>query len=143
MLAPRNHSEVRRFLGSVQFCAKFIPQFATISAPLWNFTSKTASWNWAKKERVAFDHIKSLLTSSPVMAYFTQGSSTRLTTDASPVGIGTIFEQQQPDGHFRPLFYASCKNRGDRTAVFTVRERSISREMALSDVQHVSIWNSV
>jgi hypothetical protein len=40
--APKNQSEVRSFLGSVQFCAKFIPQFATLSAPLWDLTSKNA-----------------------------------------------------------------------------------------------------
>lgn len=28
--APQNQSEIRSFLGSVQFCAKFIPNFATI-----------------------------------------------------------------------------------------------------------------
>ena len=38
--APQNQSEVRRFLGSVQFCAKFIPNFATISSPLWDLTCK-------------------------------------------------------------------------------------------------------
>ena len=32
--APKNQFEMRSFLGSIQFCAKFIPQFATISAPL-------------------------------------------------------------------------------------------------------------
>ena len=110
--APRNQFEVRSFLGSVQFCAKFIPQFATISAPLWDLTSKTASWNWGKKEIAAFDQIKTLLTSAPVMACFTQGASTRLTTDASPVGIGAILEQQQSDGHFRPVYYASRKLSG-------------------------------
>ena len=110
--APRNQFEVRSFLGSVQFCAKFIPQFATISAPLWDLTSKTASWNWGKKEIAAFDQIKTLLTSTPVMAYFTQGASTRLTTDASPVGIGAILEQQQSDSHFRPVYYASRKLSG-------------------------------
>ena len=110
--APRNQFEVRRFLGSVQFCAKFIPQFAIISAPLWYLTSKTASWNWGKKEIAAFDQIKTLLTSAPVMAYFTQGASTRLTTDASPVGIGAILEQQQSDSHFRPVYYASRKLSG-------------------------------
>ena len=31
---PQNQSEVRSFLGSVQFCAKFIPNFATIPSPL-------------------------------------------------------------------------------------------------------------
>jgi len=37
---PPNQSDVRSFLGSVQFCAKFIPNFATISSPLWDLTSK-------------------------------------------------------------------------------------------------------
>ena len=30
---PQNQSEVRSFLGSAQFCAKFIPAFSTISSP--------------------------------------------------------------------------------------------------------------
>ena len=39
---PRNQSEVRSFLGSTQFCAKFIPNFASISSPLWDLTKKGA-----------------------------------------------------------------------------------------------------
>ena len=31
---PRNQSEVKSFLGSTQFCAKFIPSFASFSSPL-------------------------------------------------------------------------------------------------------------
>jgi hypothetical protein len=41
-------------LGSVQFCAKFIPQFATVSAPLWDLTSKNAKWKWGTNEAAAF-----------------------------------------------------------------------------------------
>jgi len=40
------------------------------------------------------------------MAYFTQGAETRLTTDASPVGVGAILEQKQKDGSYRPIYYA-------------------------------------
>ena len=42
--APQNKSEVRSFLGSVQFCAKFISNFATISSVLWDLTCKAAEW---------------------------------------------------------------------------------------------------
>ena len=41
---PQNQSEMRSFLGSVQFCAKFIQGFATISSPLWNLTCKGTQW---------------------------------------------------------------------------------------------------
>ncbi|XP_048590584.1 uncharacterized protein LOC116613084 isoform X1 [Nematostella vectensis] len=108
--APTNQSEVRSFLGSAQFCAKFIPQFATISAPLWDLTSKNAKWKWGAKEAESFAQIKHLLTCAPVMSYFTQGAQTRIITDASPVGLGAILEQRQPgDGQFRPVYYASRK----------------------------------
>ena len=43
------------------------------------------------------------------MAFFKQEAVTRVTTDASPVGLGAILEQQQPDGQYRPVYYASKK----------------------------------
>ena len=49
--APKNQFEMRSFLGSIQFCAKFIPQFATISAPLWDLTSKMQNDSGAPKKQ--------------------------------------------------------------------------------------------
>ena len=106
---PQSQSEVRSFLGSVQFCAKFIPNFATISSPLWDLTSKDVKWQWGAKESKAFQEIKDLLTRAPVMAYHRQGATTRPTTDASPVGVGAILEQKQEDGTYKPIYYASRK----------------------------------
>ena len=107
--APQNQSEVRGFLGSVQFCAKFIPNFATISSPLRDLTSKAAEWRWGAREDKTFGDVKTRLTHAPVMAYHRQGAPTRLTTDASPVGIGAILEQEHEDGSCRPIYYASHK----------------------------------
>ena len=106
---PQTQSEVRNFLGSVQFCAKFIPNFATLSSPLWDLTRKDGKWQWSAKESKAFLEIKDLLTRAPVMAYHRQGATTRLTADASPVGVGAILEQEQEDGTHRPIYYASRK----------------------------------
>ena len=107
--APQSPSEVRSFLGSVQFCAKFIPNFATISSPLWDLTGKDVKWKWGLEETKSFQEIKDRLTRAPVMAYFRQGAETRLITDASPVGVGAILEQKQEDGSYRPIYYASRK----------------------------------
>ena len=43
------------------------------------------------------------------MAYFTQGAPTHVVTDGSGVGLRAILEQQQPDGLYRPVYYASKK----------------------------------
>lgn len=106
---PRNQSEDRSFLGSTQFCAKFIPNFASISSPLWDLTKKGAKWKWGNHEEKAFCQIKDRLIQAPIMAYFRQGAKTRVTTDASPVGVGAVLEQEQEDGSYRPIYYASRK----------------------------------
>jgi len=96
--APQNQSEVRSFLGSVTFCAKFIPIFTTISSPLKDLTCKAEEWCWGPREDKAFGDVKTQLTHAPVMGYHRQGAATRLTTDALSVGIGVILEQEQEDG---------------------------------------------
>ena len=68
-----------------------------------------AEWHWGPREDKAFGDVKTRLTHAPVMAYYRQGAPTLLTTDALPVGIGVILEQEQEDGSYRPIYYASHK----------------------------------
>ena len=68
-------------------------------------------WRWGPKQNEAFNEIKDLLVRAPIMAYHRQGAPTRVTTDASPVGIGAIPEQKQEDETYRPIYYASRKLR--------------------------------
>ena len=35
---PKDQSELRSFLGLVQYCARFTPSFAIIASPLWDLT---------------------------------------------------------------------------------------------------------
>ena len=107
--APPNLFEVRRFLGSLKFWAKFISNFATISSPLWDLTKKDTKWRWGPNQNEIFNEIKDQLVRVPVIAYHRQGAPTRLMTDASPVGIGAILEQKQEDETYRPIYSASRK----------------------------------
>ncbi|XP_062403787.1 uncharacterized protein K02A2.6-like [Sardina pilchardus] len=106
---PADASQMRSFLGLAQFCAKFVSQFATITAPLWDLTKQDAEWKWGEDEQQAFELLKKALIKAPVMAYYTLGRPTRITCDASPVGLGAILEQQQLDGVWKPVYYASRK----------------------------------
>ena len=106
---PQNQAEMRSFLGLAQFCAKFVPNFAIISSPLWDLTCATNKWKWTDKEESAFNEVKKRLTCAPVMAFYKQDAETRIVTDAAPIGLGAILEQKQEDGHYRPVYYASRK----------------------------------
>lgn len=66
---PQNQPKLKSFLGSIQFFAKFIADFSTVSSPLWVFTCTDAKWKWGPQEDKAFQDIKVWLTQAPVMAY--------------------------------------------------------------------------
>ena len=64
---------------------------------------------WRERESRAVREIKEKLTCAPVLAYRRRDAKTRLITDASPVGLGAVLEQEQEDSTFKPIYYASRK----------------------------------
>jgi transposase InsO family protein len=106
--APSNVSEIRSFMGMVTFCARFIPNLATISAPLMKLTHKNANWNWSPTEEKAFQDIKSAL-SEDGLSYYNPKDLTEIFVDTSPIGLGAILTQKSKDdpNSRRIISYAS------------------------------------
>ena len=49
MPAPSNVTQLRSFLGSVQFYNKFLTDLSTISGPLYHLTEKNTKWKWDQR----------------------------------------------------------------------------------------------
>ena len=92
---PENVSEVRSFLGLVNFCGRYIKNLASIEEPLRRLTRKRVSWYWGPEQEKSFQELKYRLTSSESMAYYNQNAITQVIADASPVGLGAILAQKQ------------------------------------------------
>ena len=92
----------------LQYCGRFIPKLAEISAPLRLLTHKDVKWTWTSKQQHAFETLKQLLTVDTTMSYFDPGKHTELHVDASPFGLGAILTQTTP-GHndSKVIAYAS------------------------------------
>ena len=58
---PQNAAEVRSFLGLVNYCARFIPNFATIAEPLRKLTRSDAEWAWGNAQQDAFHRLQVIL----------------------------------------------------------------------------------
>ena len=93
--APTTVSELKGFLGLVQFVGRYVPNLATVSAPLWSLTKKSVPFQWTKRHEEAFAKVKGLLSSSKTLAYFDKDAPTTLIADASPVGLGGVLYQVQ------------------------------------------------
>ena len=124
---PQNAAEVRSFLGLVNYCARFIPNFATLAEPLRMLTRGDTEWVWGKAQQDAFSRLQVILTSDCVVAHYDQAAETELKVDASPVGLGAILLQRRGDcAH--PVAYAS------RTLTDVERRYSQTEKEALAVV---------
>ena len=90
----------------MNFCARFIPDLATVAEPLRRLTRKDVHFSWGKEQEVAFDELKKRLATIETLGYFDSAAKTRVITDASPVGLGAILVQEQ-NGEERVICYAS------------------------------------
>ena len=103
---PQNTAEVRSFLGLVQYCAKFLPDYAQVAEPRRILTRRDQQFMWGDAQEKSFQKLKDLLTQADTLAYFKNECRTRIVADAGPTGIGAVLTQLQ-DGIWRVISYAS------------------------------------
>ena len=108
---PETKKQVRAFLGLTGYYRRFIPQYASIAAPLTDLTKKFAPVNvhWTEECNRAFEELKSLLCSSPILYSPDLGREFVLQTDASDRGVGAVLSQKMSDGEEHPIAYYSRK----------------------------------
>ncbi|KAL4132494.1 hypothetical protein QTP88_009633 [Uroleucon formosanum] len=108
---PNNIHEIRRFLGLTGFFRRFVENYATVALPLTNLTKTGVTFIWRELQQEAFDKLKNVLVSRPVMAMFNQNAfSTEVYMDASSVEIGAMLLQRSEDGEaLRLVYYISKK----------------------------------
>lgn len=119
---PCSVTDVRSFLGLASYYRKFIPNFSTIAAPLTELTQKNKQFCWSESCEQAFQNLKNLLSSPPVLAYPVEDAPFILDTDASLTGVGGVLSQIQ-SGEERVIAYASQSlNKAQRNYCTTHRE---------------------
>ncbi len=94
---PKNKKQMRSFLGAISFLRKFIPNLATIIAPLTHLTRKSIPYRVNQEHVQAFNNAKSLL-SEHVLLNAPRGTGAFvIVTDASEYGAGAALLQWQSE----------------------------------------------
>lgn len=104
--APRNVSQLKSFLGMLNYYAKFLPNLSTCLAPLYSLLQKKNHWSWGEKQRKAFEEAKTLLTSSSVLTHYDPSKPLILACDASPYGLGAVLSHKVGEDEL-PIAFAS------------------------------------
>ncbi|XP_069999422.1 uncharacterized protein [Penaeus vannamei] len=108
--APTTKKEVRSFMGLSGYYRRFVPDYATIAAPLNDLVKKNAPnrVKWEDKHEMAFNKLKQVLVNNPILKLPDVNKSFILRTDASDVGLGAVLLQEDADVKM-PVAYASRK----------------------------------
>ena len=105
--APKDLSELRSFLGMVNYYGKFLPDLSTTLAPLYLLLRQTTPWTWGQEQKEAFKAVKDQLRSGQVLTHFDDQLPLVLACDASPYGVGAVLSHRMPNGCKRPVGFAS------------------------------------
>ncbi len=134
---PKTKKEVRSFLGLVGWYRRFVPNFASIAAPLTNLLNKGVAnpIPWTEDCEAAFKTLKEKMCSSPVLQSpdFTQ--SFLVQVDASAKGLGAVLVQGT-QGNEKPVVYLSRKLLPRETRYSAVEKECLAIKWALESLRY-------
>ena len=102
---PTNVTQLKSFLGMLNYYGKFLPNLSTHLAPLYALLQKQSCWSWGSQQDKAFKKAKSMLTSSCLLTHYDPTKPLILACDASPYGLGAVLSHQLEGGEY-PIAFA-------------------------------------
>jgi hypothetical protein len=105
-VVPQIVKEVRSFLGLAGYYRRFIENFSKIAKPLTSFLEKGVDFSWTNERQMAFEELKKMLTTAPVLTLPDHSKKFTVYCDASRDGLGCVLMQEG-----RVIAYASWQLR--------------------------------
>jgi hypothetical protein len=126
---PTTVHQVRSFLGLAGYYRRFIPDFSKLVKPITSLLKNDIKFNWSSKCNEAFEQLKTLLTTAPVLAQPDITKPFDVYCDASGSGLGCVLMQEG-----RVIAYASRQLRRHE-------EHYPTHDLELAAVVHaLKIW---
>ena len=127
---PQTRKALQQFLGMVGYYRRFCPNFSSVASPLTDLTSNKVPFKWEAFHQQAFERIKRLLTSLPVLKAPDFGKPFVVQVDASDRGVGAELKQEF-EGHLHPVAYMSSKLKKHQQSYSTIEKECLAIILAL------------
>ena len=104
---PKNVTQLRSFLGLINYYGKFLPNLSARLNPLYSLLNKDQKWQWNCEQEEAFQSAKEALQADSLLTHYDTTKPLLLACDASDYGIGAVLSHIGDDSQERPVAYAS------------------------------------
>jgi len=121
---PINKKGLMRFLGMAGYYRKFCRNFSVVMALLTNVLKKHEPYVWSPGCQQAFDRVKAILYSEPILVAPDFGKQFKLAVEASDVGAGSVLQQEDDQAIDHPVCY-SAGTRNFTHACLAIRDSDL------------------
>jgi hypothetical protein len=128
---PSTKKQVMRFLGMAGYYRKFCPNFSTVTQPLTELLRKNVKFIWTERCQSAFNRLKALLQSAPVLSAPDFSRPFKLAVDASDIAAGAVLLQEDDDEIDHPVAYFPRKFNQHQRNYSTVEKDCLALIFAL------------
>ena len=129
---PENKKSLMRFLGMCGYYRKFCKNFSDVVTPLTSLLKKRVEFRWTSGCQEAYEKIKNILVSSPILMAPNFEKQFRLYCDGSDVGVGSVLCQLDEAGVEHPVSYFSKKLDKAQANYATIEKEALSLLLALT-----------
>ena len=136
---PAMYTQVRKFLGTTGYFRHFIKGYAKIAKPLndllqgENSKLKSHPVRLLPDALAAFQELKMKCLTAPVLAFADFKKPFLLETDASIEGLGAVLSQEQDDGRYHPVAYASHGLKGGELKYHSSKLEFLALKWAMTE----------
>ena len=104
---PQCVRDVRKFLGLANYYRRFVKNFAKITLPMNWLTRKNEKWKWEEEQQAAFEKLKAVFVTRPVLATPQLDKEFRVEADTSNFTTGGVLSIKCKDNVWRPVAFIS------------------------------------
>lgn len=131
---PADRKSLMRFLGMVGYYRRFCRNFAQVAVPLTDQLSCKREFCWTDACQRAFEGLKALLASAPVLRTPDPHRPFVIRVDASDAGVGAVLLQEYCEV-LHPTCYFSQKFKSYQKSYATVEKEALGIVMAIENFE--------
>lgn len=137
--APNNVTELKGYLGLLNYYGKFIPNLSSELYILYQLLKKDVKFVWKEKCQEVFEKSKCLLLQNQVLEMYDPKKPIIVCADGSPYGVGAILSQLV-DGVEKPVLFASSSLSPAEQKYSQLHREALSIVFAVNKISLIYIW---
>lgn len=121
--APKNESELKSYLGLINYYHRFIPRLSAKLYHLYNLLKTNVKFMWDDNCQKSFVESKNSLVNADILEYFDAEKPIVVISDASSYGLGRLIAHVV-EGMEKPISFTSFSlNTAQKNIAYCIRKR--------------------